>query len=145
MMTMSRVLAVAAALVLAVGLLPGAADTGFRVIANPGVPVAALPAAQVSAMFLKKTTKWSDGTLVVPVDQVMGASAREDFSRAVHHKAASAIHAYWQKQIFAGIDLPPLAKESDAEVLDFVRATPGAIGYVRSGADASGVKVIAVR
>jgi hypothetical protein len=70
---------------------------------------------------------------------------REDFSRGVHRKSASAIHAYWQKQIFGGIELPPLAKSTDAEVVALVKETPGAIGYVASGADASGVKVIAVR
>ena len=36
-------------------------------------------------------------------------------------------------------------RASDDEVLAFVRATPGAIGYVSAGASTSGVKVITVR
>jgi len=142
---MLRVLMLVLALVLAVGLVPASAETGYQVIANPSVDASSLPADEISAMFLKKTTKWPDGTRVVPVDQTMGSSAREGFSRGVHHKAASAIHAYWQKQIFGGTELPPLAKSTDAEVVAFVKATPGAIGYVASGTDASGVKVIDVR
>jgi hypothetical protein len=40
--------------------------------------------------------------------------------------------------------VPPPEKASDAEIVAFVRDTPGAIGYVWSGADASGVKVVAI-
>jgi hypothetical protein len=36
-------------------------------------------------------------------------------------------------------------KRSDAEVLDFVRQTPGALGYVSAEARLEGVKVVPVR
>jgi hypothetical protein len=47
--------------------------------------------------------------------------------------------------VFSGRDTPPAIKASDASVLEFVRANPGAIGYVSPGADLAGVKVVSVQ
>jgi len=46
--------------------------------------------------------------------------------------------------IFSGKGIPPPEKPYDADVVAFVRETPGAVGYVSSGADTSSVKVVAV-
>ena len=58
--------------------------------------------------------------------------------------ASAAIAAYWNALIFSGRELPPLEKATDADVIAYVRATPGAIGYVSAGADIAGVKLLAV-
>jgi hypothetical protein len=42
-------------------------------------------------------------------------------------------------------DVPPPIGRSDAEVLAFVRANPGAIGYVSATADIQGARVLALR
>ena len=47
--------------------------------------------------------------------------------------------------MFSGRDVPPAIAKSDAEVLAFVRANRGAVGYVTAGADLAGVKVLAVK
>ena len=65
--------------------------------------------------------------------------------RRVHGKPISAIASYWQQQIFAGGELPPAAKSSDDEVIAFVRATPGGIGYVSAGASLTGVKAVTIK
>ena len=49
----------------------------------------------------------------------------------------SAVANYWQRQIFSGRGTPPPIKESDAEVIAFVAANPGAIGYVSADAEVS--------
>jgi ABC-type phosphate transport system substrate-binding protein len=136
-------------LVVAVGLLGFAlsapAQTSFKLIVHPSVSVDSLAVSDVSQIFLKKGDKWPDGTEAVPIDQKVGSSVREAFSQAVHQKSAAAVDAYWQKRIFSGRGLPPVTQGSDAQVLAFVRATPGAVGYVSSGTPTEGVKVLAVR
>jgi ABC-type phosphate transport system substrate-binding protein len=122
---------------------PASAD-GYQVIANSGVGASSLTKDQVSQMFLKKLAKWPDGKSVVAVDQAKTAAIREAFSKAVHGRGAAAIVAFWQQQIFSGADVPPAEKASDAEVIAFVKATPGAIGYVSSGAEVGDAKVVAV-
>ena len=121
---------------------PASAADGFKVIANSAVPVQSLSHTALSDLFMKKTTTWTGGVAVVPVDNA-AAAVREEFSRAVHGKAAAAVKSYWNQQIFSGRSLPPLEKATDAEVVAFVRATRGAIGYVGAAADVSGVKVVA--
>lgn len=136
------------ALLLALSLLvwTAAAEAAqFKVIVNGSVKSDSLSKQEMSDLFLKKTTKWSDGTPVAPVDQSDSSAVREAFSRDVLGKATSAVKSYWNQQIFSGRDLPPLEKKSDAEVVAYVRSTPGAIGYVGEGASADGVRVVTVR
>jgi ABC-type phosphate transport system substrate-binding protein len=118
------------------------AGLGFKVVANVSVPTRTLSRDSTAQLFTRKNVKWPDGSRVVPVDLPVGSKTRESFSQAVHGKGSAVVDAYWQKQLFSGRDLPPLTKGSDAEMVSYVRATAGAIGYVSPEADASGVKVI---
>ncbi len=55
------------------------------------------------------------------------------------------MESFWQQQIFSGKDVPPEKKKSDAEVIEFVSANPGAIGYVSVSASlGDGVKAVSV-
>ena len=136
------------ALVFALSLLlwTAAAEAGqFKTIVNRSVSTDALTKQQVSDLFLKKTTRWPDGSAAAPVDQPDTSSVRDSFSNDILGKPVSAIKSYWNKQIFSGRDLPPLEKKSDAEVVEYVRSTPGAIGYVAEGTATDGVRVVNVR
>jgi ABC-type phosphate transport system substrate-binding protein len=136
-----------AALLLALGPLGSALATtgGFRVIVNPANPVGALSGSELSRLFLKKTVSWPTGAPVAAVDQERTSEVRRAFSQKIHAKDADAIVAHWQTMVFSGRDTPPPVKATDAAVVEFVRATPGAIGYVSESADLSGVKVVPVR
>lgn len=117
----------------------------FVVIVNAANPASFLPEKEVSQMFLKRLTKWADGVRVMPVDLGEGSPTRESFSQAVHQKGTAAVKAYWQKMIFSGREVPPAEKGAAAEVVAFVKANRGAIGYVPPGtAIGPGVKVLPV-
>ena len=135
------------ALAVAFGLsLPGAVQAqGYQVVVNAANGVSEMSKDDVSKVFLKKSHKFPGGGDAVAVDQDASGSVREGFSQAVHGRSASAIESHWQQQIFAGKDVPPEVLKTDAAVLDYVRANPGAIGYVSAGASlGSGVKAITV-
>ncbi|MEP6572213.1 MAG: hypothetical protein ABJD11_05940 [Gemmatimonadota bacterium] len=118
----------------------------YQVIVNVGNDVTSLSKDEASKLFLKQTGKWSDGKAVTPVDQDRDSKVREAFSHVVHGRSSSAITAYWQQQIFSGQDVPPIEKAGDADVVSFVQANAGAVGYVSGGATlGSGVKVVAIR
>lgn len=116
----------------------------FKVIVNQSNTVNSLTAKEVSDYFLKKETKWANGNAIVPIDLSANSSIREDFSSNIHGKSVSAIKSYWQQYVFAGKGTPPLEKNSDVDIVDFVKRNAGAIGYVSASADVSGVKVITV-
>lgn len=116
----------------------------FVVVAHPDVPVTELPAERVSRIFLKKETRFSEALPAVPVDQPGTSAVRQAFSEAIHRRAARAIEAWWQQQVFGGRGVPPVAVIDDAAVIAFVKGRPGAIGYVAPGTPLTGVRVIAV-
>jgi len=116
----------------------------FKVIVNSANPVSSITKAEASKLFLKKRSKWNHGAEVQPVELPGSSSVRGSFTKEIHNKKPAAISAYWQKQIFAGRATPPPEKGSDAEVVAYVQANPGAIGYVSSGASVSGVKVVEI-
>jgi ABC-type phosphate transport system substrate-binding protein len=117
----------------------------FKVVVNAGADVSGMSSSNLSDIFQKKSRSLPGGEAAVPVDLPTSSPVREAFSQAVHGRGASAIEAWWQQQIFAGKDVPPETKDSDAAVLAFVAATPGAIGYVSAGAAlVDGVKEVPV-
>lgn len=117
----------------------------FTVIVNASNPVSSLPRDDVAKLFLKKTIAWQSGKAVAPVELPPAAKAREAFARTVLNKSIAQVKSYWQQQIFSGRDVPPPEKQSENDVVAFVRSNPGAIGYVSKGVDIGrGVKPLSV-
>ncbi len=117
----------------------------YRLVVNPANPATTVTRVEASRMFLKKVVTWPNGWTVSAVDQERGSAVRQAFSKDIHQKDADAIAAHWQTVVFSGRDVPPPIARSDAEVLAFVRANPGAIGYVSGTSAVEGVKVLTVR
>lgn len=124
---------------------PAGADDTYRVVVNPGNPAVTVNRAELARLFMKKIPAWPNGTPVAVVDQPRTAAVRASFSKDVHNKDAEAVAAYWATQVYSGRDVPPPIKRSDDEVLEYVRQTPGAVGYVSADAPIQGVKVVALR
>jgi ABC-type phosphate transport system substrate-binding protein len=114
----------------------------FKVIVNSSNPVSSLSKKEASDYFLKKKAKWPNGNPVIPVDLSSGSSVREAFSQHVHGKSTSAVRNFWQQAAFSGAGTAPSEKASDNDVIEFIKKTPGAIGYVSAGANTSNVKVL---
>ncbi len=112
-----------------------AQSSAFRVVVHTSNAASALPRAELARIFLKKTSAWPDGRAAQPVDLTETAATRRAFSKSVLERDVSAVRAYWQQQIFSGRGVPPAEKSSEADVLAFVRANPGAVGYVSAGAE----------
>jgi len=132
------------AMLLALSVSSAAIAADFKVIINSSNSSTKISKTDLNAIFLKKMVKWSDGTPAVPANQSKTSAVRDSFTTVVHGKSVAAIDSYWQQQIFSGRDVPPVEKASDAEVVAFVKANAGAVGYVSAGAAAAGVKVASV-
>ncbi len=125
------------------GITQAPAETaGFKVIVSVSNPTSEVSRKQVSAMFLKKVPEWSNGAKVLPVDLKEGSPVRESFSLEVHGKNPNAIKSYWQQMIFSGRGVPPPEKNDDADILAYVQANAGAIGYVSASAPVGQVKLL---
>ena len=122
------------------------AQSGFQLIVHEDNPYESISQEQASDFFLKKDSTWDDGTPVQPIDLSKPASVREAFSSAVLKRSPNEIRKYWQRQIFTGRNSSPPEKDSEADIIAFVRANRGAIGYVSAGARlGDGVRALRLR
>jgi ABC-type phosphate transport system substrate-binding protein len=116
----------------------------YKVVVNSANPTSSVSRDQLSSLFLKKAP-WPSGQPVQPVDLAEDSPVRRAFTSAVHGRPVTAVKAYWQQKVFSGRDVPPAEKASDAAVLAFVEANPGAIGYVSAATPIGrGVKEVTV-
>lgn len=113
-------------------LSPLAACAG-EVIANAGV---LLSADEIRDVFLGEK-QFAGSLKLIPVDN---GSLHSEFLAKVLQTDERKYAARWTRKSFREGLAAPAVKGSDAEVIAFVRSTPGAIGYVSSSSP--GVKVL---
>lgn len=118
----------AALLLLLAGLLARAGD--LVVVVNVASGVERLSREEVVNLFLGRTRRLPSGLGALPVDQAGEAPGRARFYRDLVGKELPDINAYWARLLFSGQASPPHQAASEAELLEFVRANRGAIGYV---------------
>ena len=84
--------------------------------------------------------------LLLPVELPEVSAVRHAFTHTILGKDMDALKSFWQQSIFSGRAVPPPERDSDADVLDYIRKYPGAIGYVSASTPLSAdVKVVTVR
>lgn len=119
------------AIVVAV-LLPARSWAG-EVIANDTL---SLTADEIRDVFLGEK-QLASGVRLVPIDN---RAVQDDFLAKVLQTDSQKYYARWTRKSFREGITAPAMKGGDAEVIAYVRATPGAIGYIKG--HATGVKVL---
>lgn len=109
-------------LMAAVAAFPAAAGDVY-VIAHPGVT---LSAAELKDTYLGDK-QFSDSIKLVPVDN---AAVQSEFLAKVLKVDSNKYAATWIKKSFRSGLAAPATKSSDAEVINFVKSTAGAVGYI---------------
>jgi ABC-type phosphate transport system substrate-binding protein len=124
---------------------PSVPASGFRLVVHPDVAVPTLDRRVVADIFLKKATRWPDGSPIAAVDLRFGSPVRQHFSEQVLLRSAAAVRNYWQQRIFTGRGVPPPELDTDEAVIRYVQSRRGAVGYVSESAVTGAVKVVALR
>ena len=120
------------ALLLAGGsVAPAAPD--FKVIVHGSVTGSAISKNVLSEIYLGKTLRWRDNSLITPVEHSATSPLRAVFSESVLGMPVFAVQTHWMRQMAAGVR-PPVSKPTDAEVIELVATRPGSIGYVSADA-----------
>ena len=138
---------IAAAAMMMVGAGAAAAqDRGYVVIVNESNFLTTITTPELSRLFMKRTTRWTTGQTVTPLDLTVSSPVRESFSQEVFRKTPAEVKAEWQAVIAAGRGLPPMEAPNEQLVVAFVRANPGAIAYVSPETPlGAGVRAVRVR
>lgn len=112
-----------------------AEEMPFKVVVPAAMAGNAIKRSMVADIFLKKVTRWGDGSAISPVDQSTTSPVRISFSQQVLGKPVAGVQIHWMRQMSSpGGSSPPPVKTSDDDVIAFVGAKPGAIGYVSEAA-----------
>src|SRR5207302_10201997 len=83
-------------------LLAGATPANaapFYVVVNEANSISSLSYGELSDLFLKKSSRWADGSLVEPVDQHESSPVREIFTRNVHRMSEAAVRGFCHLRI----------------------------------------------
>jgi ABC-type phosphate transport system substrate-binding protein len=138
-----------AALVVALsfaGLRPAAAQEPYKVIVNVKVPGYSIPKETLSQIYLGHVERWGDGRPISAVDLSATSGVRASFSQAVLRMPVISVRAHWLQEMMTAGRRPPLARSTDDEVIAFVSARAGGIGYVSTAtALPPTVKAVAVQ
>lgn len=92
-------------------------------VANSGVQISA---SDVADVFLGEK-QFAGAAKLVPVDN---GPVQELFLRQVLNMNGVTYYTKWAKKSFRDGISPPSVRSGDAEVIEFVKHTPGAVGYV---------------
>lgn len=117
-------------LALSLSQVANAADVA--VISNSGISISE---GEVKDVFLGEK-QFAGSTKLIPVDN---SSLQESFLSQFMQLSAAKYNNLWTKKSFRDGLTPPEVKAGDAAVIDYVKRTPGAVGYVSTAP--SGVNV----
>lgn len=131
----------AALLCLGLGAAAIAADDGAAivVVAHPGV--ARVDAATLARLYTGRAIEVA-GQPVSVVNALPGQPRRDRFLHQVLGQDNDRYVAYWTVRRHVGKGAPPRELKSAAEVIDFVTATPGGIGYITAAELRPGLNVV---
>jgi ABC-type phosphate transport system substrate-binding protein len=110
-------------------------------VANRSVQISAITDADLRAIFTGAKTRFADGSHAVPVT-LKGGPAHEVFLKRHLGEAPDDFRAQWRKAVFTGQGAMPKAFDSEAALIQYVAATPGALGYVSSFSTQANVKCL---
>jgi hypothetical protein len=103
-----------------------------EIIVHPAQAAVPIDRALLRAVFTMRQRQWPDGTPI----HVFVLPDRDDttalFCREQLGTYPYVMRSTWDRMVFTGTGLAPIVVESEREMRERVRATPGAIGYVRS-------------
>lgn len=113
------------------------------VFSNRDVTDASITQTELKNIYLGKKDKWSDNQKVVCTTLNPGPCFA-DFIKQYVKISDLQYQNYWKKQIFTGTGQPPRGFDSEADLVDYVSKTTGAIGYSCSQPDTGKVKIMTV-
>jgi hypothetical protein len=102
-----------------------------EVIVSPTLKSITLDRSLLRAVFTMRVREWPDGSpvrvFVLPDDDPLS----DMFYRERLGMYSYVLRRAWDRMVFTGTGLAPTVVQSEKEMRELVRSTPGAIGYVR--------------
>jgi ABC-type phosphate transport system substrate-binding protein len=125
--------------------LAAAADPSqVIIIANNQVMVDGLQRSIIADIYQGRKGKWDTGQKIM-VTMLKKGSAHETFTSRIVQTTPMKLKTLWKKVIFSGAGTPPKVFKAEKDLMQYVAATAGAIGYISAQTEPTGVKIITVK
>jgi ABC-type phosphate transport system substrate-binding protein len=113
------------------------------VVVNQSVSISQISRAELRELFTGARSRYRDGSRAVPVT-LKGGPVHEVFLLNYVGDNANEFRVRWRKAVFTGQGSMLKECSSESALLEYVVATPGAIGYVSHVTAGNSVKVLTV-
>lgn len=115
------------------------------VIINSSVPDIELPIFKLRAIFSGRIKQWPDSKPVIVVLMRYDHPVHLSFCNNVLNIYPRKLLRSWERAVFSGTGRKPLIVETEKALIEKVKTTPGAIGYVNSADNLEGAHVIKIK
>jgi ABC-type phosphate transport system substrate-binding protein len=112
------------------------------VIVNSATTDTGIPKDVLKAIYNGRKRSLPSGTRVEVLD--LDGPVHDQFVSNVLDSSPAQYTTYWQKLVFTGQGKLPRVFASEHDMVAYVAATPGAIGYIESATPHDGVKVLTI-
>lgn len=115
------------------------------VIVHPSISESVLTTSQLRRIYTMRKTQWSDGqritVFVLPRHHVLHLQ----FSKERLEMYPYQLDRIWNKLTYSGLGVAPITIISPEALIDAVKKTPGAIGYVEKLKEDNGFYLIEIK
>ena len=120
------------------------ADAPVVVIANESVSTEQISLKDLRAIFTMKKRIWPDGTHVKVFVLADSGGLHSEFCKKVLGVFPRQLESVWYRLVYSGTGTAPVRLRTEAELVDIVSSTPGAIGYTNTELSHENTKIITV-
>lgn len=122
---------------------PAGSAVSLVVIVHAAVPVSALNAAELAAIYTRATRTWKDGTPVRALNLQPGTQERAEFDRVILDMSPEQSAQYWIDRQIRGEEAAPKAIAQADIVARLVPTLSGGIGYLPEAKADAKLRVVA--
>lgn len=115
------------------------------VVVHPSVTESTLSTSQLRHIYTMRQTQWLDGQRITVFVLPRHHTLHLQFSKERLEMYPYQLDRIWNKLTYSGLGVAPITVTSPAALIDAVRKTPGAIGYIENFKDEKGFYVIEVK
>ena len=126
-------LATTLVLIALAGPRPAVAAEPFKVIVSAGITGRTVSRETLGQIYLGKVERWGDGKPIAAVDLSTTSPVRAAFSQSVLGMSVLGVRMHWTRTMVRD-HFPPMVRSTDEDVIAFVSARTGAVGYVSADA-----------
>lgn len=107
------------------------AHADFYLIVHSANPQQSLTHKEAVDLFMGRNRAFRNGDLAQVFDLPRDSAQRNDFYLRLTGMGPAQVNSYWARLMFSGQTMPPQAVADEAAMIETVRRSPGAVGWVR--------------